>query len=759
MLGGVSLTDEAGAEVDALLRQPKHIALLAYLASPRPGTWHKRDSVLGTFWAEHDQARSRSAFRSALYTLRQHLPEDAIRSRGDNDLSVDPHLVSTDAAQMEDLIERGEYASALACYKGEFLPGIYVADAEGFDQWIEHERRRTRALASRAARQLSEQLEAKNDLAGAIDAARRNYDLDRGDEIAARRLISLLDASGDRAQAFAVYEEFRNYVYEAFGVRPSAETVALLDAIRTRHEPAYLPVAASPSSAPSTPAASAKPASPSRRSRTLALAAIPVAIAAIAWTVWPGKAVAPPPRAKTLVVLPVANETGDPSLDYLASGIGDDLARALDIGSFNIRSAARSRWPAKVRGDLRAISRAYQASFLLRTTLKQTKDSLQIVAYIIDGATLDENPIDPRTFTQASISDVESRIAADVAGIVFKRPFSPAPTREVDPQSLDLTKKGLYNVLVNARASRPDTATPPMLLARELFLQAIAIDPNNARAWGGLSSVLAGEIVSDRLPFAEGYEQATTAIDKALAIDSLQGSALANLGILEALKYNKLSIGEKWIRKAEAAEPGNPEVYLVKAVLYRNAHMWDKSRDAIRFAQRLDPLATWYLDRETITEFCAGNPQNALKLYYNWHAIDPSDGLIQGGITRALAGMHRYDEALDSWRTDARLRRDTVTLRTLNGVKGEEGYWNLRHAIGRKRVQQMEARQGRVSPLRRMQAYFAAGDSTKGFEAIEDMLDQGILARFRLPCMPEVDEFRDSQRFKELVARAGMLTN
>jgi DNA-binding SARP family transcriptional activator/TolB-like protein len=756
MLGGISLTDEAGAEVDALLRQPKHVALLAYLVSPRPGTWHKRDSVLGTFWAEHDQPRARSAFRSALYTLRQHLPENAIRSRGDNDLSVDPQLVATDTAMLEDLYDRGEYAKALACYKGDFLPGIYVPDAEGFDQWVERERGRTRSLASRAARELSEQLEAKKDLTGAIDAARRNYNLDRSDEGAARRLISLLDASGDRAQAFAVYEEFRNYVYEAFGVRPSAETVALLDAIRTRREPARQPA---PALKPALTAAEPPASGGSRRGRTLALAAIPFAVAALAWTVWPREHLAPGTRAKTMVVLPVTNETGDASLDYLASGIGADLAHALDIGSFNIRSAARSRWPARVRGDLRAISRAYQADFLLRSTLKRAGDSLQILATVVDGTALSEDPIDPQSFSQASISDVESRIAAQVAGKVFKRRFSPAPRSEVDRRSIDLTEKGFYQLLVNARVSQPDTAPPPTQLARQLFLQAIAIDPGNARAYAGLSSVLAGDIVSDRLPFPEGYEQASSAAEKALALDSLQGSALANLGILQALKYNKLSIGEVWIRKAEAAEPGNPEIYLVKAVLYRNAHMWDKSRDAIRFAQSLDPLATWYLDRETITEFCAGRPQNALALYNNWYALDPSDGIIQGGITRALAMMHRYDEALDSWRTDARLRHDTEMLSRLTGLRGEQGYWNARHEVGRKRVEQIQKQHGRVSPLRRMQAYFAAGDSANGFQALDDLLAQGILAKYRLSCMADVDEFRDTQRFKDAVARAGKLMN
>jgi len=52
-----------------------------------------RDTVLGTFWPETDQSRARAALRSALYTLRQHLPDRVIRSRGDDDLSIDPELL------------------------------------------------------------------------------------------------------------------------------------------------------------------------------------------------------------------------------------------------------------------------------------------------------------------------------------------------------------------------------------------------------------------------------------------------------------------------------------------------------------------------------------------------------------------------------------------------------------------------------------------------------------------------------------------
>ncbi|MBA3405665.1 MAG: hypothetical protein H0U13_13455, partial [Gemmatimonadaceae bacterium] len=102
MLGGIGLSDTDGREMDALLRQPKHVALLAYLAIPRPGTWHRRDIVLGTFWPEHDQARARTALRSALYNLRRQLPEGTIVSRGDDELSLAPAAIRTDVAAMSD---------------------------------------------------------------------------------------------------------------------------------------------------------------------------------------------------------------------------------------------------------------------------------------------------------------------------------------------------------------------------------------------------------------------------------------------------------------------------------------------------------------------------------------------------------------------------------------------------------------------------------------------------------------------------------
>ena len=149
MLGGIELTGSDGAEVDALLRQPKSVALLAYLAMPRPGTWHRRDLLLATFWPDLSQARARTALRSALHLLRRHLDDGTIRTRGDDEVALDPERLMTDVAAMLDDIAAQERARALAHYRGALLPGLYISDAPEFERWLEVERARLNDTAVR----------------------------------------------------------------------------------------------------------------------------------------------------------------------------------------------------------------------------------------------------------------------------------------------------------------------------------------------------------------------------------------------------------------------------------------------------------------------------------------------------------------------------------------------------------------------------------------------------------------------------------
>jgi DNA-binding SARP family transcriptional activator len=186
LLGGIALSDDTGADADDLLRKPKSAALLAYLALPHPGTWHRRDSVVGIFWPDNDQSRGRSALRSALLVLRRGLPDGAIASRGDDELSLDPTIVTTDVAALGEAVAAGRFAEALDLYQGELMPGLFVPEAPEFERWLDQERDRIRVLARKAAAQRSLQCESEGKLEGAIDAARHAAELNPNDEATVR---------------------------------------------------------------------------------------------------------------------------------------------------------------------------------------------------------------------------------------------------------------------------------------------------------------------------------------------------------------------------------------------------------------------------------------------------------------------------------------------------------------------------------------------------------------------------------------------
>src|SRR5919112_6098659 len=123
-LGTVDLRKE-GAELSALLAQPKRFALLVYLATARPRGFHSRDRLLALFWPESEGERARNSLRQALHYLRRSLGEEVVVGRGDREVAVDHALLACDAAAFDDAIERGDDEEALRLYAGDFLPGLF----------------------------------------------------------------------------------------------------------------------------------------------------------------------------------------------------------------------------------------------------------------------------------------------------------------------------------------------------------------------------------------------------------------------------------------------------------------------------------------------------------------------------------------------------------------------------------------------------------------------------------------------------------
>jgi DNA-binding SARP family transcriptional activator len=229
VLGSVDLNGDATAS--NLLSQPKRLAVLAYLVLARPHGFHRRDVLAGLFWPEQSDFHARAALRKAVHGIRQSLGDDVLLSRGDEEVAVDRDRLWCDANAFDAAIDDGQFARALELFRGELLEGFYP-DAPGFERWLAAERPRYHEAAGHAAWALAERYEKGSDITSASRWARKAAKLAGADERRIRRVLALLDRAGDRAGAMRVYEDFADYVRTELDIEPSAETQALMQAMR-----------------------------------------------------------------------------------------------------------------------------------------------------------------------------------------------------------------------------------------------------------------------------------------------------------------------------------------------------------------------------------------------------------------------------------------------------------------------------------------------------------------------------------------------
>ena len=158
-------------------------------------------SLIGLFWPESSPDKARHSLRQALYVLRKEVGSGALRTRGNEEVGIDPSVIACDAARFQLLARSGGAADAMEQYGGELLPGFYVDDAPEFERWLDVERVRLRRLAAQLCWNLVEEAGQRGDHLRAVRHARKAVDLDPFDETALHRLIELLGRTFDQPAA------------------------------------------------------------------------------------------------------------------------------------------------------------------------------------------------------------------------------------------------------------------------------------------------------------------------------------------------------------------------------------------------------------------------------------------------------------------------------------------------------------------------------------------------------------------------------
>jgi DNA-binding SARP family transcriptional activator/tetratricopeptide (TPR) repeat protein len=213
------------------LRSSRTIALLGFVAA-HAGSPQTRQRIAGLFWPDSTDAQALTNLRRELHALRQVLADEPSLVVTSRDLSwrdtdtcrVDLRvfyiertaaLAAAGSGNGSGILAHG--ATAIASYRGEFLPGTY-------DDWLLDLRSDLERQCADLCDLVARTQEESGNLAGAVDVARRRVQLQPLEEVGYRTLMRLQAELGDRAGAVSTYHRCASVLERELGMDPDPAT-------------------------------------------------------------------------------------------------------------------------------------------------------------------------------------------------------------------------------------------------------------------------------------------------------------------------------------------------------------------------------------------------------------------------------------------------------------------------------------------------------------------------------------------------------
>lgn len=798
-LGTLDLLDDDGTSIGSVLAQPKRFALLTYLVLAEPGHFQRRDTLLGLFWPMLDTTRGRAALSQALYYLRRSLGPQIVVSRGQEEVGVDLSHLWCDAVALEEALSgRADDAVAggLDLYRGDLLPGFFLAETPEFESWLETERSRLRGRVAEAARTLSKHTESSGSTSGAIHWESWALRVAGYDDSTLRRLLDLLDRSGDRAGAVRVYEEAAERLARQYDLEPSPETQQRMAEIRDRFvasesaprarfvpdEEAPLLASPAPGQAESeptprrwpVPAAAAQGGErPVRRFKVWLGPLAAAALILITAHLWPQRSgddlsgVSEPPRpSHRVAILPMAHLGADENDGYIADGLTVELItrfarlRDLQVTPFTAVRAYRGS-----ERTVTEIGRELQVATIVEGDARKVGEAVRVTVRLIDvetEAVLWSGRYDGRL---SDLLGVQDKIAEEVArALKLERRAEDDRLRGGRVVSAEA-----YEEYVRGRSLLNRLDGPSLLAARDHFLDALEHERDFAEAWSGLANALNQLTATGLLSGPEVWERAREAAREALARDDELAEAHAALATVHSIYDWNGPGAERHFRRSIELDPSYSEAFREYAIHLRSRGRFNEALDQVRRAQDLDPGSAPAVLEEASILYVSGRIEEGIAVVRRLLSdmetgpgpgpttIDAPDAPSfrpQFLLALLLVEKKDFDRALATLdAADPSHRRpDAGALRAY--LLAEMG----READARVILRELDTGGSipSASPFHTALIRVALGENERALDMLESAVEERSRLVRLLAVEPKYDPIRDQPRFRALLQRLGL---
>ena len=374
------------------------------------------------------------------------------------------------------------------------------------------------------------------------------------------------------------------------------------------------------------------------------------------------KAMAPeaPPTSATIAVLPFANMSGDPDNEYFSYGITDDIINALTQVR-GLRVAARtSAFSYKGRNEnLAAIGATLGVATVLQGSVRRAGNKVRVTAQLMsahDGFQLWSDRFDRALDDIFAIQDEIARSIVEhlelTLGLKGAKSLVARPTDDLPA----------YELYLRGREASQQRTPPSMRRALAFFEQAIARDPQYARAHLGIAEAYIGLGVYQAIPTAEGCAKAEAAIARAAGLNPDLAAIHLLRGQLKLyLRADWYAAGEDLAKSLER-DPNDALANVYMSLLHGMLGDRDAGRHWAARAVERDPLSPFVRGLAAMGAYMTGDYLAALALYEEGLAMDPNSVLClwQSGMT--LDRLGRFEESLERFKRAVELSRRGVLM-------------------------------------------------------------------------------------------------
>ncbi|HZR03880.1 MAG TPA: hypothetical protein VFA81_11980 [Burkholderiales bacterium] len=373
-------------------------------------------------------------------------------------------------------------------------------------------------------------------------------------------------------------------------------------------------------------------------------------VAASRWQTEPKELVEPGqslPDVPAVAVLPFVNLSGDPKQDYFSDGITEDILTELSRAR-DLRVLARNttfQYKGKVENASK-LGHELGVRYLLEGSIRRSADRLRVTAQLIDAKTGADIWADRYDREMADVflvqDEIVGQIVAKIASGYGVIENTEAKTRK-SPEQLQA-----YDLVLRAHDVMWEWNHENFRAAREFLRQAIALDPDSARAHRELAWLAVVGLINrlDETPMPP--EEIAAQAMKAVQLDPADGRA--HMVAAAAYYFNKqLASFNDEAQQAMALAPYDAESLSIIAYMIATSGDWARGVALAERANALnaDAAAGWYNATLYLNYYLTGDYERALEFIRR----DPSQEALYSYIDYLpiLGQLGRKEEAREKW--------------------------------------------------------------------------------------------------------------